>query len=99
MSSRPDSTMARRMLRPMRPNPLMAMRTAMTYPFLVAPGIAPGADFIEARAELVQAGAGPRIESFLKLVIDGLRFRCSAESRRRLPPLPVRLQLSACTAF
>src|SRR5690606_30149334 len=29
ISVRPDSTMARRMLRPMRPNPLMATRTVM----------------------------------------------------------------------
>src|SRR5262245_39801034 len=36
MSRRPDSTMARRTLRPIRPNPLMNTRTVMSCSFIAA---------------------------------------------------------------
>src|SRR5947207_2877946 len=45
MSLRPDSAMARRMFRPMRPNPLMATRTDMFFSSnvsFVMPGLVPG---------------------------------------------------------
>src|SRR3954454_9712242 len=46
MSLRPDSAMARKMLRPMRPNPLIAMRIAMLFSPLIA-GAVPAETFHE----------------------------------------------------
>jgi len=41
-SVRPDSWIARKMLRPIRPNPLMAMRTVMITPLCEMRGFATG---------------------------------------------------------
>src|SRR5580765_7627686 len=49
ISLRPDSAMARKMLRPMRPNPLIATRIAMLFSPLIA-GAVPADGFLEKEA-------------------------------------------------